>query len=462
MDSAFLAHNSHLNPDFSFAKADPHLRRLKTQKLRYEFPILQNMTGEIPGIYSLTGGRQVGKTTLLKLLMRNLLQANVQPQRIYFFTGELIDDHHTLVRLIQEKVKEISGSASLYLFLDEVTYIRDWDKGIKFLADAGVLENTMLWITGSDLALIRDARMRFPGRRGKASQVNFHLHPLSFRETVFLKTKISAKNMEAFDPKTSETLFSEWQNYLIHGGFLAAMNDFVETGQISPATLSTYADWIRGDVLKHGKQETYLREILLGIHKRYGSQITWQNLAKDLSIEHHQTVADYILLLENMDVVFVQYALLEDKRTAAPKKAKKVIFNDPFIFHASRFWLQPSNHPFQNLILPAIEDPEMAGKLTEGAVVSHYRRHFPTFYIKAEGEVDLAYIKKNRFYPIEVKWTEQIRPKDLKQISRYSNALIIGKTSTVSEINHVPFFPLPWHLIKLPEEEMHSGDHFIR
>jgi hypothetical protein len=36
-------------------------------------------------------------------------------------------------------------------------------------------------------------------------------------------------------------------------------------------------------------------------------------------------------LLESMDAVFVQSAIREDKLAAAPKKARKVLFADPFI-----------------------------------------------------------------------------------------------------------------------------------
>ena len=43
-------------------------------------------------------------------------------------------------------------------------YVRDWDKGIKFLADAAVREHTALIAPGSDFSIILDARMRFPGR----------------------------------------------------------------------------------------------------------------------------------------------------------------------------------------------------------------------------------------------------------------------------------------------------------
>jgi hypothetical protein len=79
-------------------------------------------------------------------------------------------------------------------------------------------------------------------------------------------------------------------------------------------------------------------------------------------------------------------------------------------------------------------------------VISHYQRFHPCFYIKAEGEVDLAYVNQGKFFPIEVKWTNQMRPKDLKQIEKYSNALILSKLKQPSMINNIPTEPLPLHL----------------
>jgi len=94
------------------------------------------------------------------------------------------------------------------------------------------------------------ARMRFPGRRGSADIVDFHLYPLSFFEFVKLKLK------ENEEPSI-DILFHEFDNYLSHGGFLTAINDQKKTGTISLSTYQTYSDWIRGDVIKHGKGEAY-------------------------------------------------------------------------------------------------------------------------------------------------------------------------------------------------------------
>ena len=59
-----------------------------------------------------------------------------------------------------------SGDEPLrFLLIDEVSYIRGWDRAVKFLADAGAPDRTVLLLTGSDLHLIREART-FRARRG--------------------------------------------------------------------------------------------------------------------------------------------------------------------------------------------------------------------------------------------------------------------------------------------------------
>lgn len=456
MDARFLPHNTHLEGAEQFFQNDPHLKALGKQLLVYRSPLLKELPRYQEGIYTIGGGRQVGKTTLLKQWMADLLKSGVAPERIFYFTGELIDDHHSLVRLLMETLEEMPNTDLRYLLLDEVTYIRQWDKGIKYLADAGILEDTVMVLTGSDLVIIQEARMRFPGRRGAADIVDFHLYPLNFSETVQLKTdldsEISARLLDSrVNPPVDAVrkLYEAFDNYLIHGGFLTAINDMAKHQCILPHTFSTYSDWIRGDVLKRGKHEHYLREVLHAMVKRYGSQVTWNALARDLSIDHPKTIADYTALLESMDAVIIQPAILEDKLTAAPKKARKLMFSDPFIFHAVRAWLSTSKDPYKQQVMPLMSDPDWVSKLVEACVVGHYQRYFPTYYIKAEGEVDIAYVDQNRFWPVEIKWSRQLRPKDLKQIAKYPNSRILSKGLQSGVIRGVPVEPLPLTLFRL-------------
>ena len=464
MDVRFFPHNTHLDDPGSFVERDPHLRQLRQQSLVHRSHLLDKLPRHQPGIYTIGGGRQIGKTTLMKQWMAELLQSGVAPKRIAYLTGELIDDHHSLVRLVAETPNEMPGTDVCYLLLDEVTYIRDWDKGVKYLADAGMLENVVMFLTGSDLAIIKEARMRFPGRRGTAGAVDFHLYPLSFLETVRLKKRFTADELDQLmSPEIKPTipslnrLYEGFDLYLVHGGFLTAINDIARHKRIMPATFSTYSDWIRGDVLKRGKQEHYLREVLEAIVKRYGSQVTWNAVAHDLSIDHPKTVADYVALLASMDAAFVQPALVEHKLTAAPKKARKLMFADPFIFHAVNAWLTPHKDPYSQQVKPIISDPDWAARLAEACVVTHYRRYYPTYYIKAEGEVDVAYVDQNRFWPLEVKWTRQLRPKDLKQIAKYPNGRILTRSRQRGHILGIPTEPLPLAMLRLGSAEISTN-----
>ncbi len=381
--------------------------------------------------------------------MCDLLDRGVDAECIHYLTGELIDDHHSLVALIERSAPERSPTQPAYLLIDEVTYIRGWDRGVKFLADAGLLEDVVLVLTGSDSIIIREARALLPGRRGRASRVDFHLYPLSFSEYLDLSGITRDALGIPISSETANVLIEALQHYLIHGGYLTAINDMAAHGRIEPATFAVYCDWIRGDMAKRGKQEHFLEEILGSVVRRYGSQVTWNSLARDLSIDHPATVADYMALLSRMDVVLVQHALREDRLAAAPKKARKVVFTDPFIFHAVRSWLSPVTDPFTTQVAPVLTNPEWTGKLAEACAVAHHHRLHPTFYIKGDGEVDIAYLTGGGFQPVEVKWTGQIRSADLKQARKYPNSIVCSRVANPGRIHGLPNELLPLHLMRL-------------
>ena len=439
MNEYFQLHNSHLKGALVYKKTDPQL--LKLQELKYiHSPKEIDKFLKLPtGIYTLSGGRQIGKSTLLKQWVLRLVESQVPPQSIRYITGELISDHKELVRLLGEHVDKNSNQERLYIICDEVTDIAHWDKGIKFLADAGKLTKVILMLSGSDSSIIKEARNRLPGRRGEAVEVDFHFSPLSFKETVELKYG------DNFLEAPLKKLFHE---YLIHGGFLTAINKYAQHSEIPPSTFTTYTQWILGDMAKRGKSEAYLMEVLRAITIKMGSQVTWNSLAKELSIDHHKTVSDYLHLLEDLDVVFIQSALIEDKLVGAPKKAKKVYFTDPFIYHSVCSMFHEEAHYFP-ILRKEMENSSALGSIVELVAIQHISRAHPrkAFYIKSEGEVDIAYVNGSSFYPIEIKWGQQIRAKDIKQIRKYKNGEVWGQYEDQSA--HPPVHDLIKKLLSL-------------
>ena len=458
MDERWHLHNLHRCDGLeAFLAHDPTLRRLREAALVHESDLLDDLMRLPPGIYTIGGGRQVGKTTLVKQFMVRLLRRGDEASDICYITGELIRGADDFRRELTEAA-EGSADGLRHLFVDEITFVDQWPQVIKFLADAGILERVVLIITGSDLVVMQDALKQLPGRRGPAPIVDFLYRPLTFRAFCCLRRRLPLDAVGALsagepgsplpeiDAATMAALEDEFVTFHRSGGYLSAVNDLERHGTIQLATYRTYSDWIRGDFVKRGKGEAYLREILEAIVRRYASQVTWNALSRELSIDHPKTISDYVALLERMEAAFVLPALREDQLRAAPKKARKVFFADPFIYHAVREFLYGPTSPAK-LALTA-DETELA-KLVESSIVSHARRRAPAFYIKAQGEVDLAYIEHDRVCPVEVKWSTQIRPKDLKQVAKYGNGIVAGKVRAMHRVSGVPVLPAPVVLLRL-------------
>lgn len=453
IDPRLLPHNLQWQDQQLFLQSDPALRRLQQNPFKYEPGLLVQMPVRIPGVYTLVGGRQVGKSTLLKQLMRRLLAEGVEGQRMTYVTCEPFVDAEELRRVLSDTLAAMPSDGMVWLLVDEVTYVTGWDRVVKFLADAGSLERCFLLLTGSDHVLIQDSLKRLPGRRGRAEVVDFHLRPLSFLQFCRLRGRVDEGALEALAGGEIEaslpagaaeqmpTLEAELRAYHVTGGFLTAINDLERDGVVAASTLRIYADWIRGDMLRLDRNERYLREMIGAITDRYGSQLTWNSLAKELSIDHPKTIADYVGILERMDAVVVVPAVSEHDHGPAPKKARKVFFADPFIHRAVRDFVG------REAVEPG-SDAHLQRDL-EAVMACHRARAGEVFYVKGMGEVDIAWFVGRKLQLVEVKWAKQLRPEELKEIRRRGHGVVAGRVLQEGEIDGVRVLPAAAVLLRL-------------
>lgn len=459
MKEDFLIHNLFWKAKDDFRQRDPHLMRLEglsfvhRSELETEIPVLT------PGIYILTGGRQVGKSTLLKfIILRLLKERKVSAKQIYYLPCDTIADYNQLLFEIEQFRSAMDPKKYFTLFIDEICYVKEWGRAIKSLADAGFFYRGSVVITGSDTFILKEAMMKFPGRRGSESLQDFHLYPLSFYEYLTLKEKRLCAPIENIRQEFQESLiiprqkigsgylkrlYELFDGYILTGGFMPAINDYARNRCILEATYKTYIQWVVGDILRRKKQEHYLREIITALFPRLGRQITWHNISGSTSIVHHQTVADYINLLSYSDVLSVFDALREDKLQAAPKKAKKIGFNDPFIFHSLHGWVKGRADFFALSEGVISSSGDLKNALIEETISALFKRRWSTYYIKAEGEVDIAIIKGNRFFPIEVKNSVVFGPGEIKQIIKYKNGIIASAGQQIMPFRQLTIVPIP-------------------
>src|SRR3989339_11139 len=172
----------------NFQNNDPHLSQLKDLPMVHPMDWWKKIDFNSSGICILTGGRQIGKSTSLKLMIRHVLSKKLfTPSQIFYLTCDMIFDPQHLMRTIKSFLDlSLDENKPFLLLLDEVTFVPSWDRVVKALADEGIFRRGLCVLTGSDTVILKQASSSFPGRRGKSDIVDFHVRPLSFAEHVRL------------------------------------------------------------------------------------------------------------------------------------------------------------------------------------------------------------------------------------------------------------------------------------
>ena len=425
-----------------YIKDDRHLRNYFELKYRWLPPILKEAELIPDNIFTIRGPRQVGKTTLVKLMIKSLIEDGIDERSVFYTTCDIILDYRELLELIRVYI-EFAQSANMvekYIFLDEISGIENWQKAVKLLVDSGELENTCLVLTGSHTLDIKYGFERLPGRTGKLGK-EYLLLPLKFSEFISLvKPEIHARietvtefSIKRFNKAANSALPFEkelkvlFNQYLLAGGFPLAINEFYTEKEIPEYIYELYTRWVIGDITKWGKQEKILKQMLRTAILKQGTAVSWDSFSKDAEIKSHKTVSSYAEDLENMFVFFVLYFIDLNKKAADYNKNKKVYFFDPFI-----------HHMFNRMLY--LKEPEITPALIEAVAVVHFARFAQqmipytkpnevAFYWKNKKETDIVLITKENLFAVEVKYQEKISKEDFGSLYHFKKGIIASKTT---------------------------------
>lgn len=353
------------------------------------------------------GPRQVGKTTFLKTSIMNLLERGVEPTKIMFFSCESLRDKEQLVSLVHE-YRTLVNSEEAYIFLDEVTFVDEWNTALLHLFNAGYLRVAQVFVSGSSsVSLLKETLPGRPLRKTVFYPLNFRVLYNTFYRRLEIPT-ISILSVEEF--YRNATKLSPYLNelnkalleYVRKGGFLATN---YASGDPLGSHYETYKDAILSDLAKLGRQERTFKEVVEKVLDFYASRISENTIAKETSIGSHNTVASYLDLLQDFFVLRI-FRKIENGRVNN-KSFKKVYFTDPFTYRVIKRYTKGTG---------LIENTETA-RIIEGVVGEHLARVYEgtgyTFF-KSGREVDFIVNQIG----IEVKWGKA-KPADLKPEKGY-------------------------------------------
>ncbi|MCI0695904.1 ATP-binding protein [candidate division KSB1 bacterium] len=435
---------------------DPHLTEYDQAIVKWEPPHLHTLKLDRDLIYILLGPRQVGKTTFFKLLTRHLLiERNVHPRTILYLNCEALGPQtpQALAELLRDYIlwAKTFSKDRLYILLDEATYLKDWERGLKIVADEGKLKKATLIATGSHAAGIRKGGERLPGRRGRDERLDLMLLPLSFRNFLLARNPALENKLPAFEKWNQKMLFAAAQEialwadqigsyfsiYLRTGGFPRSIRDEAEHGRVKQDVYKLYRDAFAGDLARLGRRESLLRELAQWLINRRENPFDWSDAARETQLGTHPTVREYV---EDAEAAFLLEVLYKSKSLGeslrAPRSSKRVYFADPFSFHCFRSWVFGYDNAWR-ATEEFLADPNNLGYLVESMVASHLRRQFGEriFYWRNGQEIDFViFQEEKRSALIEVKHQTQINPDNAKALVQQGGGLLLTR-------NHLAFSP---------------------
>lgn len=430
---------------------DPGLR----QEIRYDFE---------PGntvVYTLRGPRQVGKTTLMKLQIRDFLRQGKHPWNILYCSLDLEETPKDMVAAVNGylQISERRRRGRAYMFLDEASSIRNWQKGVKYMVDAGMLPDCTIMATGSQTMRIERSSERMPGRRGDAGgNLDHVLLPAKFSEYARMCSPRIRKFMDdnaTLDArrralkglasgridKTVEDACARMDElnvllkmYMLTGGTPKIVSEYEKSGSVPDKLYHVYLESVLGQWEDAGWNKDVLKQVSGAVIKAMGSHASWKALSDGTDLGSVSAAKNSVDLLRGLFVLSIVHRYGHDKKIPMTRKERKIYFTDPFFIHMFNAWTRGGGF----LESVGYRDGGADGPVLEGIVAAHLARwafdlsdqkqifdpHNHVFYwVDGKGrEVDFVCASGRMQVPIEVKYRNRMRPTELAPLTQFLDA----------------------------------------
>ncbi|MCK5122600.1 MAG: ATP-binding protein [Candidatus Pacebacteria bacterium] len=402
--------------DYGLIKEDYHLRELQKNKfvfLNEEF--LEERF--LDGVYIVTGMRQIGKTTHLKLLIQKMIN-DKNKENFLYFNCDILDSKKEIVELIEKYFQNFKTDKKRFIILDEITSVKDGILAIKYLIDKGENKKITYILTGSSTVNIKKTGEFLPGRRGKGK--DFLFLPVSFSKFLMIQYPKVDFNLPAkkslekfyFSLKQKIPLQRELNNYLICGGIPRLINNYLDKKEIDFDNFNLYKSWIISETAKNKKREQIVRIILERVLASLGSDVSYNSFASDTGIGSHNTVYEYLNFLEDAFIGKQIYNYDYHQKKINFKKNKKIYLRDPFLFWLLNWWINGDLKFCQKIK----KDPILKSKIAENLVFLHLELLFgEIFFYREKYEIDFIY--KNLAW--ECKYQNKISQRDFGELLKF-------------------------------------------
>ena len=239
-----------------------------------------------------TGIRRCGKSSLLKLMMAHLREQGVMEEQILSMNFESMQfadmDSKSLYQYVTERE---SKGKRLYLFLDEVQKVRDWQDAVNsFRVDL----DCDIYVTGSNSKLMSSEISTYLTGR----YVSIPVYTLSFKEYLDFKADSTLSRRELLE------------EYIRFGGFpIVALSEYDEQSAYQIVN-GIYHTVVSRDIVKRhriNKQDLFDR-VVKYIIENMGKTFSANSISTFLKSEHRkvsvESIYNYLRWLEQALIIY--------------------------------------------------------------------------------------------------------------------------------------------------------------
>lgn len=398
----------------------------------------------LPQILSITGPRRVGKSTLLRQIVRHHLREGDPAELLIYYSLDdpalfrpNIDRHRFMEGLMLE-ARRRAGRRRALLLLDEIQRLERWELYLKKYYD--LRYPIRLVVSGSASSpIFKKSRESLLGR-----VKDYHLLPFSFREFLLFRFQsdaellgeldaiyrdgVAVRGMMAGDPRHLDLrsviiqnvddklwkLASEaFEQFLREGGFPEVWNmktweqkvDYLYDNQVKKVI---HEDLVLAAEFRKPEQ---LKRFYISLLEQPGREVNISRISEETGISAVQ-VEKYLPLLEMTDLL----AHVEKFRKAALRVRRGSV----------KYYLVDLALRNAVLRLPdaGLSDPGVLGFYAENLVFNALRKWQGVvtidYYRERVEEVDfVVHIGPRKYLPFEVKYRDSITEEDLRPVRNF-------------------------------------------
>lgn len=244
---------------------------------------------DAPFVKILSGIRRCGKSTILKMIVKELKKRGVPEGKIlhYSFDSMQYEEIKTAKRLYEEVKERITPDGKTYLFLDEIQEVKSWEKAINsFMTDFDV----DIYVTGSNSRMMSSEISTYLTGR----YITLRIFPLSFAEYLTFRKEYGK----------SGNIHSELARYLRLGGFPAIHLQEYAPDEAYPIVKDIYNSAVFTDIVKRNqiRRVDQLERIVKFAFDNVGRTFSAASISRYLKSENrsidNETVYNYLGKLE--------------------------------------------------------------------------------------------------------------------------------------------------------------------